>query len=339
MVKESIETILVAPKLLKGVVELVAKSPSKLADMIKGSIQILKHGPEVAEEAFSSINKLDSESFASIFKNADDFDDVSSGIVSLNKVGIRVGNLPYGQADNLKFLEKFGETLKKFDRMPPNAIKKIEFVDMEMGGIYHISSKIIEFPTKNLPAKNIIAHELGHAESLKRLSDKISNVNPDLAKDIDEAEEVTLTYIRGFSETLADYRAYKNVDGFPLDNFFIGAKNSKNNIDLWSKEGPKKLHDYFVEKRRPRTFISQYYTYIRTVAKQTGRNDVVENIDDFLKDSGNFPGQAPELIIELSGKFENNLNILEKPADIASKEVDDIIQLGKKIATEMVQNG
>ena len=55
VVKDAVETIIAVPKLLKSVVELVAKSPAKLADMIEGSIQILKHGPEVAESAFNTV--------------------------------------------------------------------------------------------------------------------------------------------------------------------------------------------------------------------------------------------------------------------------------------------
>ena len=143
----------------------------------------------------------------------------------------------------------------------------------------------------------------------------------------------------GFAEMLADYRAHKTIESYQLDSFFIGAKNSEKNIDLWSIEGPVKLYNYFEEKGKSRIYISQYFAYIRTIAKQIGRDDVVTSIDNYMKTSGRFPGQSPDLIIQLSQKFENNLNILDKTGDVAYKEVDDIIQLGKKTATEMVQNG
>jgi hypothetical protein len=57
-VKDALGTILAAPTLLKSVTMLIIKSPKAIFQMIEGSIQILKHGPEIAENAFNILTVL-----------------------------------------------------------------------------------------------------------------------------------------------------------------------------------------------------------------------------------------------------------------------------------------
>ena len=330
-VKDAAETIVAAPNLLKSLGELVWRFPSKIPEMIEGGIQILKHGPEVGEEVLSSIKNLDSESFASIFKNADDFDDVSSGVKSFNKVGIKIGDIPYGEIDNLKFLERFGETLKKFDKMPSDAITKVDFKELKIAGKFDPTSKILTFPKDRIPEIRVIAHELGHAESLKRLSDKISNIDPSLADKIDTGDNLMRKHMRGFSELIADNSANKHIKDYPLDDFTLKAKEYKG-INLETSEGIEKLFEYVVTGTSyEKIGAINYLVYIHAMAKKVGNDKVVANIEAFIASSNEIPTIAKGQVLDLAKKLYDNIDILDKPANVATQEVNNIIKLGQDI--------
>jgi len=67
------------------------------------------------------------------------------------------------------------------------------------------------------------------------------------------------------------------------------------------------------------------------MAKKVGNDKVVANIEAFIASSNEIPTIAKGQVLDLAKKLYDNIDILDKPANVATQEVNNIIKLGQDI--------
>ncbi|MFC1728073.1 hypothetical protein ACFLZ7_01245 [Nanoarchaeota archaeon] len=167
VVKEAVETIVAAPKLIGGLVKLVARSPKLLAQMVEGGIHILKHGPEVAESSFSAVKNLNFDFSADALKGAGNVEELR-----ITKRYRIFDNNVYGGLNPKKVYEYFGEdtVIKNIDISRKGFEEEFKNVKISFGELDETADKLMY--GVYIPAKQEIILNVKHIDVARdRLKD------------------------------------------------------------------------------------------------------------------------------------------------------------------------
>lgn len=293
IVKEAFETLLAAPKLIKGSIQLVIKSPKLITQLIEGSIQILKHGPEVAEAAFKEAKGW----------NFELSDDALSGLGNIKELGIKKKYAIF--IENNKFTkagyEFFGDDtiykriiaarkgLETEFQQVRIYVAKFEGQKTNAFGVFIEESNKIILNARKLSNPDdlkyvrdfVLYHEHGHAlrnivtegKLIPRLK-RLFGGDPSVTKE-------TLTQFIEFDDTWRMYNFLDNAEAAvyknALKNHNYGATfaNKANNLAAGGYKNKEQLARYLAETEKF-GFTDQYQLLVDAIDYKIGANSALK---------------------------------------------------------------
>jgi len=346
-VKDAADTILSVPQLMIGSVKLIARSPGKLVEIVKGSISVFSKGAENSKAFFAYLGGADDDVIKNFAKTSKNFENGAEALNFLRKLGINIEGIPYNDLND-DFLISLGEMIRKID-IPEGSVKSIVFEDFppKLRGTYNPTSKKITFPIKLAPSPKIIAHELSHAKSLTVLSQKLKK-DPFLLSYVDGGEWGAI----GLLEIAADITALNKFSEYGVDNYvkvaFEGRIN-KEGISTWSNnvyahffQRAIKIGESSLKAQRTAALVEGHYlAYARSLAKlgidkgvNVANNKNILNLLDLEIAKASYY----EEINQLSEVLYINSNIMKQETEQISTVFYKVIELSSVIESKVIAN-
>jgi hypothetical protein len=278
-------------------------------------------------------NEFTAETLSQVLKTADDIDSAAKATKSLMKLGAKMADIPYNQIDKAKFLKEYGDLAKKFN-IPEAGLKEVQFLTTPGAkGMFRITSKIIEFPASHAPKIATIGHELGHADSLYKMSVKLKNIAPELSEKIAKnTNNYVAIKLRGIAELLADQSNNKHT-GTKLAIFIDEIQESGTSL-ITSSGIQEFVYVDIIGQGLTNIDVVNYLAYVQALAKKSGQTQVTNAIEQFLNYDGVFSAVKAETL-DLAEVFYKEVNLLDKSSNHIKNTIELVEQKIDLIMTKI----